>query len=195
MPPPPPPPDLGLGTVPPLPLLAGARAASVPPRKARSSPRPPPGKAHFKHHSIDPGDALKLPHIDVSTPLLRAAAAGETGAANSAPAARADKPAAAPEPAVRPQRSATREPSTRIATQNAQDGAPVKATEKVAAPAPQRVPARGRALLEIAAGALLLYFGLYLDNTVLHGNATATWVGLHTVAFYAIGAGIAGLWP
>jgi hypothetical protein len=50
-------------------------------------------------------------------------------------------------------------------------------------------------LLEIGFGILVFYLGLHMDNTVLHGNATLTWTMLHTFALYAIGAGIAGLWP
>ncbi|HMI89889.1 MAG TPA: hypothetical protein VK509_00935 [Polyangiales bacterium] len=199
VPPPPPPPDLGLGTVPPLPLLAGAAGseAPAPPRKTRSSPRPPPhGNPRFEHRVVDAGEAMKLPRIDVSTPLLRPSPSAE--AAATANAGKTASTSAAADAVAKPTRSVGREPSTRIATQAAQaaqDGAAQPSSAEQVAPRPKAPPARGRALIEIAFGILVFYLGLHMDNTVLHGNASLTWTLLHTFGLYAIGSGIAGLWP
>jgi hypothetical protein len=34
-----------------------------------------------------------------------------------------------------------------------------------------------------------------MDNSVLYGNANYLSLAMHGLAFYGIGAGIAGLWP
>jgi hypothetical protein len=200
-PPPPPPPDLGLGTVPPLPLLAGpARSESLPPRKAGSSPRPPArDNPRFEHRIVDAGEAMKLPRIDVSTPLLRPSPSADAAAAASHGKASASHANALTDAGPKPARSGGREPSTRIATQGGH-GAQVSpdgtAAQAEAAPAkPKPPPARGRALLEIGGGILIFYVGLHMGSSILHGEASLTWTAFHAFALYGIGSGIAGLWP
>ena len=147
---------------------------------------------------MDAGEAMKLPRIDVSTPLLRPSPSAE--AAATAHAGRPSTTTATPDANSKPARAGGREPSTRIATQGAQsspaaqDGAAQPSAEQVAAK-PKVAPARGRALVEIAFGMLIFYVGLHMDNTVLHGNASLTWMLLHAIGVYAIGTGLRGLWP
>ena len=215
---PPPPPqagtDLGLGTVPPLPLLSPLDSSK--PRRdslpaARTSFRPVlSDRPRFEHRDIDGPSALHLPRIDVSTPLLKpspsadAAAVNATSAGSSAQAAAplARGNAQAREPSQRIVTAQTREPSQRIVTAQTREPSQRVATEgsakKPAETVPEKpkpIPARGRALVEIGAGMLVFYLGLHMDNTILHGNASATWLVLHAFALYAIGSGIGGLWP
>jgi hypothetical protein len=70
--------------------------------------------------------------------------------------------------------------------------APVKG-EPVAKTASQERRSRALAVAEILGAAAVLYFGLRLDDTVLHGNASLVSLALHGVAIYALGAGLAGL--
>jgi hypothetical protein len=72
---------------------------------------------------------------------------------------------------------------------------PPKPQPTPASKAPVSARARTIALLEIVGAVLVLYLGLRFDDTVLHGNASLLSVALHGLAFYGIGAGLAGLRP
>jgi hypothetical protein len=203
MPPPPPPQagtDLGLGTVPPLPPLLAAPEASARRDSLSAAPRSSfrpviSERPRFQHREMEALPELHLPRIDVSTPLLRPAPQADPAANASPPKAGAatggtkDK-----EPTLTGlntrANAAMREPSQRVATETA-----AKKPEAPTAEKPRAVPARGRALLEIVAGLLVFYLGLHMDNSILHGDASITWLILHAFGLYAIGSGIAGLWP
>jgi hypothetical protein len=155
-------------------------------------------RPRFEHRDIDGPSALHLPRIDVSTPLLRASPSAEAAAATATNAGSSTQAAAPPargnaqarEPSQRIVTAQTREPSQRIAIESNAKKPAETVPEK-----PKPIPARGRALVEIGAGMLVFYLGLHMDNTILHGNASASWIVLHAFGLYAIGSGIGGLWP
>jgi len=149
------------------PSAASVRAAAAAGKGQHGNSRGP--------RMLDPGSAMSLPKIDVAARERR----GE-------------------------HRDPRLEPPEMLAPPTARLSPPVPLTPAPELPPRKPVPAprppvsarsRAIAVLELGAALVVLYLGLRMDDSVLHGNASLLSVAVHGLAFYGLGAGLAGLRP
>lgn len=136
---------------------------------------------------LDPGSAASLPKIELMARERRGDSA--RGAVSNAAREHRD-PRLEPPDMLAP-------PAARLSRPVALAPAPELPAKKPVPPSRPPVSKRSRAIavLELGAALVVLYLGLRMDESVLHGNASLVSVAVHGLAFYGLGAGIAGLRP
>jgi hypothetical protein len=195
----------------PLPVSSAARGAlpaqraPVPPARISlpAPPRPPAGAAGLRaqpspqagttrgRRMLEPGAAPKHAPLELASGRERREASPRAASPEPARARRIPEL----EPPAMPASSASlTRPLVPELLVSGSERQPARA-EPVASTASASKRSRAFAVLELVGAAIVLYTGLQLDDTILHGNASLVSLALHGLAIYALGAGLAGLRP
>jgi hypothetical protein len=137
---------------------------------------------------LDPASTKALPKIDLAPRQRRAG--GGRGIAQSPVRTHRD-PRLEPPAMIAPSSDPRPAPPLTLApVPEAQAKKPLPASRP-----PASARSRAIAVFEVAAALVVLYLGLRIDESVLHGNASLLSIAVHGLAFYGLGAGLAGLRP